>query len=261
MYCTSTNTKHDAEVEHLWYRWKFPLGPGFQVIIMTKKVYDSLKNKQPRRSINKLCTGVDRSTFKFDGIVYLSIKFPKSNLTETYILEYEPVLVSPVKNCFYIFQVWKPPSIIVFVGLNTRVQIDMENFVGNCQIFLCTSSENWNKCGLGRRNFPTIPLKMISIDLIVDFPLTERNNKHILTTVDPFTNYSVHWVKSVPILSFSVRILPHSDWIWRDTPYLVLMGENTDQKNSKYGLFSRSGYLSDNRLQYKNSTKWFMILS
>ena len=72
---------------------------------MTKKVYDSLKNKQPRRSINELCTGVDRSTFKFDGIVYLSIKFPKSNLTETYILEYEPVLVSPVKNCFYIFQV------------------------------------------------------------------------------------------------------------------------------------------------------------
>ena len=109
---------------------------------MTKKVYDSLKNKQPRRSINKLCTGVDRSTFKFDGIVYLSIKFPKSNLTETYILEYEPVLVSPVKNCFYIFQVSKPPSVIVFVGLNTRVQIDMENFVDNCQIFLCISSEN-----------------------------------------------------------------------------------------------------------------------
>ena len=220
-----------------------------------------VKKQTTTSNYNKLCTGVDRSTFKFDGIVYLSIKFPKSNLTETYILEYEPVLVSPVKNCFYIFQVWKPPSIIVFVGLNTRVQIDMEDFLGNCQIFLCTSSENWNKCGLRHINFPTIPLKMISIDLILDFPLTERNNKHILTTVDPFTNYSVHCVKSVPILSFSVRTLPHSDWIWRDTPYLILIGENTDQKNSKCGLFSRSVYLSDNRLQCKNSSKWFMILS
>ena len=31
----------------------------------------------------------------------------------------------------------------------------------------------------------------MSIDFIVDFPLTGLNNKQILTTVDQFTNYSV----------------------------------------------------------------------
>ena len=41
---------------------------------------------------------------------------------------------------------------------------------------------------------------------------------------------------------FLVRIVPHSDWIRRDTDYLYLdqMQENTDQKNSEYGHFSRS---------------------
>ena len=33
------------------------------------------------------------------------------------------------------------------------------------------------------------------------------------------------------------RILPHSDWMQRDT---IWMGKNKDQNNSKYGHFSRS---------------------
>lgn len=63
-------------------------------VIMTKNVYDPLKNKPPLRSSNKSDTGLDRSTFKFDEILYLNIKFPESNLVETGTLEYEPVLVS-----------------------------------------------------------------------------------------------------------------------------------------------------------------------
>ena len=39
---------------------------------------------------------------------------------------------------------------------------------------------------------------------------------------------------------FLVHIFPHSDWIWKDTPYSVRMQENTDQKNNKYRHFSRS---------------------
>ena len=34
-----------------------------------------------------------------------------------------------------------------------------------------------------------------------------------------------------------VRIFPHSDWIRRETPYLVQMRENADQNNSEYGYF------------------------
>ena len=50
-------------------------------------------------------------------------------------------------------------------------------------------------------------------------------------------------MKSVRIRSFLVHIFPHPDWIRGDTsysPYSVRMRENTDQKNSEYGHFSRS---------------------
>ena len=58
-------------------------------------------------------------------------------------------------------------------------------------------------------------------------------------------------VKRFRIRSYSgphfSRNFPHSDWIWRDTPYLSVFGpnarksgKNVDQNNSEYGLFSRS---------------------
>ena len=50
-------------------------------------------------------------------------------------------------------------------------------------------------------------------------------------------NIHIHWRFGV----FLVRIFPHSDSIRGDTsPYSVRIRENTDQKNSKYGYFSRS---------------------
>ena len=48
-----------------------------------------------------------------------------------------------------------------------------------------------------------------------------------------------HCVKSVCIRNSSGPYFPHLDWIRRDT-YSVQMWQNTDQKNSKYGHFSRS---------------------
>ena len=39
-----------------------------------------------------------------------------------------------------------------------------------------------------------------------------------------------------------VRIFPHSDWMQRDTPYLVRMLENSDHNNSEYEHFLRSDY-------------------
>ena len=44
--------------------------------------------------------------------------------------------------------------------------------------------------------------------------------------------------------AFLVRIFPHSDWIRRvvyEESYSARMRENTDQKNSEYGHFLRSG--------------------
>ena len=59
---------------------------------------------------------------------------------------------------------------------------------------------------------------------------------------------SINCVKRVPIRSYSSthlsRICPHSDWIWRDTPYLSVFspnagkcGKNADQNNFEYGHF------------------------
>ena len=63
---------------------------------------------------------------------------------------------------------------------------------------------------------------------------------------------------------FVVRIFPHSDLIRRYLGNPVKIRENTDQKNSKYGHFSRSCWgvsvildiiqLTDETLTYKAST-------
>ena len=53
---------------------------------------------------------------------------------------------------------------------------------------------------------------------------------------------------------FLVRIFPYSDWIRRDTEYSVRIRENTDQKNSEYGHFSRSEYNWLNRFIWRSST-------
>ena len=61
----------------------------------------------------------------------------------------------------------------------------------------------------------------------------------------------IHSVKRVHILSYSgpnfSRIVPHSDWIRRDTEFLSVFspnagksGKNADQNNSEYGLFLSS---------------------
>ena len=71
------------------------------------------------------------------------------------------------------------------------VQKEVEDFVGNCQVCLCTKSENRVQCKLGKRQFPDKPLELISIDFIVDLPLTERNNRNILTIIDQFMKYLV----------------------------------------------------------------------
>ena len=43
---------------------------------------------------------------------------------------------------------------------------------------------------------------------------------------------------------YRVSIFPHSDWIRRDTEYLVGMQESTNQKDSEYGHFSRGEVLT-----------------
>ena len=85
----------DTDVDFLY-------DPGSQVTIMTRKAFDSLKFKPPLQEINKTGTGVDGSSFRFEGIAYLNITFPVTDSKESYTLEYEPILISSqVTTCIY----------------------------------------------------------------------------------------------------------------------------------------------------------------
>ena len=65
---------------------------------------------------------------------------------------------------------------------------DIQSYIANCKVCIMTKSGK-SKSILGNRKFPTKPLEVISIDFIVDLPITSRKNIHILTVVDNFTKY------------------------------------------------------------------------
>ena len=65
----------------------------------------------------------------------------------------------------------------------------VEEFVGNCKVCICTKPSNRSYTHSGRRPFPSKPLDLISIDYIVELPITENDNRHILTVVDQFTKF------------------------------------------------------------------------
>jgi Integrase core domain. len=64
-----------------------------------------------------------------------------------------------------------------------------EDSVGNCKICICTKLSNRCYTHSGRRPFPLKPLDLISIDFIVELPVTEHENRHIMTIVDQFTKF------------------------------------------------------------------------
>ena len=49
--------------------------------------------------------------------------------------------------------------------------------------------QNRRKAKMGMQAFPTAPLELVSIDFLVDLPITSRHNKHILVINDHFTKY------------------------------------------------------------------------
>ena len=65
---------------------------------------------------------------------------------------------------------------------------DIRDYIRNTKICVLTKRKQKNS-RLGKRLFPTQPNELISIDYIVDFPITSRRNIHILTRVDNLTKY------------------------------------------------------------------------
>ena len=67
--------------------------PGSMYTIITRRAYDELKIKPPLVPVNRGGIGISGETFRLDGVAYLNIKFLREDGT-SYILEYQPVLVS-----------------------------------------------------------------------------------------------------------------------------------------------------------------------
>ena len=66
---------------------------------------------------------------------------------------------------------------------------NIREYVQNCKVCIMVNAENRKKGRLGLCEFPTKPMELISIDFIVDLPITNQRNIHILTIVDNFTKY------------------------------------------------------------------------
>ena len=65
---------------------------------------------------------------------------------------------------------------------------DVQNKIRDCKICIMVNAQK-KKCELGKRPCPKEPLDLISIDFIVELPISNGNNKHILTIVDNFTKH------------------------------------------------------------------------
>ena len=104
---------------------------------------------------------------------------------------------------------------------------NIRNKLRNCKICVMVNAQKKN-CVLGKRPFPNKPLDLISIDFIVELPLSNGNNKHILTVVDNFTKHlKVYAVKDRTaktaakciydyVLTFGIPLKLYSD---RDPAY------------------------------------------
>ena len=66
---------------------------------------------------------------------------------------------------------------------------DVQNYIKSCGTCVQTNPSCRKRSRLGKRPFPKVPLEWVSIDFIVDLPITKNNNIHILTVVDNFTKF------------------------------------------------------------------------
>ena len=75
-------------------RIDFLYDTGSQNSVIPRHVYDSLQVKPPLIPMKRSGIGITENKFQFDGVVYLNLELQQTD-GSLYILEYEPVLVSP----------------------------------------------------------------------------------------------------------------------------------------------------------------------
>ena len=63
------------------------------------------------------------------------------------------------------------------------------NFISNCEICMIVKLQLRNPGRMGIREFPCAPMELVSIDFLVELPVTARNNRHIMCINDHFTKF------------------------------------------------------------------------
>ena len=70
-----------------------------------------------------------------------------------------------------------------------NLKTDVINFIDSCEICLAVKSPNRKKGRLGIRSWPHTPLELISIDFLVNLPITKKGNCNIMVINDQFSKY------------------------------------------------------------------------
>ena len=66
---------------------------------------------------------------------------------------------------------------------------DIKEFVENCSLCLRVKPQQKQQGRMGIRPWPSKPLHLISIDFLVNLPITSRGNRHLLVINDHFTKF------------------------------------------------------------------------
>ena len=68
---------------------------------------------------------------------------------------------------------------------------EIVQYVSECEICLSIKRLNRNPGRMGIRSFPTSPMELVSIDFLVELPVTARGNRHILSINDQFSKFTL----------------------------------------------------------------------
>ena len=69
--------------------------------MIPSSIYNNLQHKPPLAPVNKVGIGISGTSFQFDGAAHMNLKYKRLDDT-SYLLEYEPVLVSShITTCIF----------------------------------------------------------------------------------------------------------------------------------------------------------------
>ena len=66
---------------------------------------------------------------------------------------------------------------------------DNVNFISNCEICMIVKLQHRNPGRMGIKEFPCTPMELVSIDFLVELPVTARDNRRIMCMNDHFTKF------------------------------------------------------------------------